>query len=87
MARIPEEVIERLKQGLSLERLVEAQGIKLKRHGADLTGLCPSHDDQEPASTRQQGRLAAVEYWTKPSGGSAIAFKDVFSYTRGGAAA
>ena len=49
MARIPDEEIERLKQEVSLERLVEAQGIELKRHGADLLGLCPFHDDHEPS--------------------------------------
>jgi DNA primase catalytic core len=49
MARIPDEEIDRLKQHVSLERLVEAQGIELKRHGADLLGLCPFHDDREPS--------------------------------------
>jgi DNA primase len=49
MARIPEADIERLKQEISLQRLVEAQGIELKRHGADLLGLCPFHDDHEPS--------------------------------------
>jgi len=49
MARIPEQDIERLKQEVSLQRLVEAQGIELKRHGADLLGLCPFHDDHEPS--------------------------------------
>src|SRR5579872_2616568 len=49
MARIPDEEIERLKQGVSLQRLVEAQGIELKRHGADLLGLCPFHDDRQPS--------------------------------------
>src|ERR1035438_3369564 len=49
MARIPEEDIERLKQEVSVQRLVEAQGIILKRHGADLLGLCPFHDDHEPS--------------------------------------
>jgi hypothetical protein len=48
MARIPKHEIERWKREVSLERLVEAQGIKLKRHGADLLGLCPFHDDREP---------------------------------------
>jgi hypothetical protein len=33
MARIPDEEIERLKQEVSLQRLVEAQGIELRRHG------------------------------------------------------
>ena len=49
MARIPESEIERLKREVSLERLAEARGVKLKRHGADLVGLCPFHDDHEPS--------------------------------------
>ena len=49
MARIAEEEIERLKREVSLERLAEASGVKLKRHGADLIGLCPFHDDHEPS--------------------------------------
>jgi DNA primase catalytic core len=49
MARIPAEEIERLKREVSLERLAEARGIHLQRHGADLLGLCPFHDDHEPS--------------------------------------
>ena len=49
MARIPEAEIERLKQEVSVQRLVEARGIELKRHGADLLGLCPFHEDHEPS--------------------------------------
>jgi len=49
MARIPEEEIDRLKREVSLERLAEARGIELKRHGADLHGLCPFHDDKSPS--------------------------------------
>src|SRR5262249_44967989 len=49
MARIPESEIERLKREISVERLAEARGVKLKRHGADLIGLCPFHDDHEPS--------------------------------------
>jgi len=49
VARIPEAEIERLKREVSLERLVEARGIQLQRHGADLHGLCPFHDDREPS--------------------------------------
>ena len=41
MARIPDVVIQRLKQEVSLERLVVSRGIELKRHGKDLLGLCP----------------------------------------------
>jgi DNA primase len=49
MARIPEAVLQRLKQEVSLERLMAARGIELKRHGKDLLGLCPFHDDHEPS--------------------------------------
>ena len=49
MARIPDEEIERLKKEVSLERLAEARGVVLTRHGADLIGLCPFHDDREPS--------------------------------------
>jgi DNA primase len=49
MARIAEEEIERLKREVSLERLAEARGIKLKRHGADLIGPCPFHEDHSPS--------------------------------------
>ena len=49
MARIPEEEIERLKSQISLERLALAKGIKLKKHGENLLGLCPFHDDREPS--------------------------------------
>jgi DNA primase catalytic core len=49
MARIPEQEIERLKQEVSLVRLVECQGITLKKHGKDYLGLCPFHDDKEPS--------------------------------------
>jgi DNA primase len=49
MARIPEHEIERIKQEVSIQRLAEASGIKLMRHGADLIGLCPFHEDHEPS--------------------------------------
>jgi DNA primase len=49
MARIPDHEIDRLKQEISLQRLVEAQGIELKQHGADWIGRCPFHDDRTPS--------------------------------------
>ncbi len=49
MARIPETQITRLKNEVSLQRLAESRGIKLNRHGADLIGLCPFHNDKEPS--------------------------------------
>lgn len=49
MARIPDEVVERLKHEVSVQRLAEAKGIELKRHGENLVGRCPFHDDRTPS--------------------------------------
>jgi CHC2 zinc finger/Toprim-like len=49
MARIAEEQLARLKQEVSVQRLAEGAGVALARHGADLIGLCPFHDDREPS--------------------------------------
>jgi DNA primase catalytic core len=49
MPRIPEDELERLKKEISLVRLAESAGIELKRHGQDLLGLCPFHDDKTPS--------------------------------------
>ena len=49
MARIPEAELERLKAEVSVERLVASAGVELRRHGRDLLGLCPFHDDREPS--------------------------------------
>jgi DNA primase catalytic core len=47
MARIPDAELERLKAEVSVERLVEAAGIELKRNGKDRLGKCPFHEDRE----------------------------------------
>ncbi|MGH9899238.1 MAG: CHC2 zinc finger domain-containing protein, partial [Pyrinomonadaceae bacterium] len=51
MARIAEEEIERLKREVSLERLIEARGVRLTRRGKNLFGRCPfgTHSDTEPS--------------------------------------
>ncbi|MDQ3160786.1 MAG: CHC2 zinc finger domain-containing protein, partial [Pseudomonadota bacterium] len=49
MARIPESEIERLKETADLVARVEAKGVALVRHGADLHGRCPFHDDKTPS--------------------------------------
>ncbi|HXB65964.1 MAG TPA: CHC2 zinc finger domain-containing protein [Solirubrobacteraceae bacterium] len=46
MARIPEKVIERLKEEVSLQRLVELAGVELRQQGKDLVGLCPFHEER-----------------------------------------
>lgn len=49
MGRVPDELKERLKREVSVERLAEARGIKLVRSGKELIGLCPFHDDRNPS--------------------------------------
>ena len=46
MARIPDAELEHLKAHTSVQRLVEAKGVKLTRYGKDLHGRCPFHDDR-----------------------------------------
>ena len=55
-ARIPDEEIERLKAETSLERLVAAAGVELRRAGSDLVGCCPFHDDREPSLVVSPGK-------------------------------
>ena len=49
MARLPDEVVERIKREISVQRLAEARGIKLRRSGKELIGLCPFHKDTNPS--------------------------------------
>ena len=56
MARIPDAELERLKAEVSIERLVASSGVELRRHGRDLLGLCPFHDDREPSLVISPGK-------------------------------
>jgi len=49
MARIPEDELRRLKEEISVQRLVAAGGVGLKASGKDWLGCCPFHDDDEPS--------------------------------------
>ncbi|MGQ0715343.1 MAG: CHC2 zinc finger domain-containing protein [Gemmatimonadaceae bacterium] len=49
MARIPEGELERLKRETDLVALVQAAGVELRRHGANLVGRCPFHEDHGPS--------------------------------------
>lgn len=49
MARIADAEIERLKDEVSLVRLVESSGVKLAKRGGDVVGSCPFHDDATPS--------------------------------------
>ena len=55
MARIPEAEIGRLKDQVSLVRLVEAQGVLLRKHRPDLIGRCPFHEDRDAVACRSAG--------------------------------
>ncbi len=56
MARIPDELLRRIREEVPLERLAEARGVELRRHGADLIGRCPFHDDREPSLVVTPGK-------------------------------
>jgi DNA primase len=45
MARIPDTQIQRLKNEVAVQRLIEASGVALKKGGKDFTGVCPFHAD------------------------------------------
>jgi DNA primase catalytic core len=49
MPRVPDDLKERLKREVSVQRLAEARGIKLRRVGKNLMGLCPFHKDTNPS--------------------------------------
>ena len=49
MGRIPQDQVERLKALVDLSELVRSRGVELKRHGKDLIGHCPFHDDRTPS--------------------------------------
>ncbi len=51
MARISEEELSRLRREVSVQRLVEGDGVALQRRGKDWVGLCPFHEDGTPSLT------------------------------------
>jgi len=57
MARIPETELERLKAEVSVQRLVEASGVELKRGGKDFLGRCVFHEgDNTPSLVVSPGK-------------------------------
>jgi len=56
MARIPQEEIDRLQREVSVQRLAEARGVKLRRSGHELLGLCPFHKDTDPSLRINPGK-------------------------------
>ena len=45
MARIPDTEVQRLKEEISVQRLIEDAGVALKKTGKDFAGRCPLHED------------------------------------------
>jgi DNA primase len=45
MARIPDTQLQRLKDDISVQRLIESSGVELKKTGKDWAGKCPFHAD------------------------------------------
>ena len=56
MARIPETELERLKNEVSVQRLVEASGVELKKGGKDMLGRCPFHEDDTASLVVSPGK-------------------------------
>jgi DNA primase catalytic core len=76
---IPAEEIAAIRTRHELVTFIEATGIKLKRKGRDLVGLCPFHDDRGPSLSVS----ADKQYWCclgacsadgKTTGGDVIEF-------------
>lgn len=55
MARIPDDQIEKLKQDVSLLRLIQSQGHQPKKQGKDWVMRCPFHDDKTPSLVISEG--------------------------------
>jgi DNA primase catalytic core len=56
MSRVPDPEIQRLKEEVSVERLVEGAGIVLRKSGKDRMGRCPFHEDGEPSLVVTPGK-------------------------------
>lgn len=56
MPRIPIPELERLKAEISVQRLVEASGVELRKGGKDWLGRCPFHEDREASLVVSPGK-------------------------------
>ncbi|MFZ5699353.1 MAG: CHC2 zinc finger domain-containing protein [Pseudomonadota bacterium] len=56
MARIADAELDQLKASVSIQRLVEAKGVELVRHGKDWLGRCPFHADKTPSLVVSPGK-------------------------------
>lgn len=56
MARIPDEVVERVRAEVPVLDVVRAAGVELKRVGRDWHGRCPFHEDRTPSLVVSPGK-------------------------------
>jgi hypothetical protein len=49
MARLPDDTVTRIKQEVSLRRLLESQGYQAKKQGKDYVIKCAFHEDDTPS--------------------------------------
>ena len=56
MARIPDELIERIKAEVPVADLAREYGIELKPKGKDLFASCPWHEDSDPSFSVTPGK-------------------------------
>ena len=74
MARVSDVVLEKFKREVSLVRLAEAKGVKLKKSGDNLLGLCPFHDDKAPSFVVSEKKNVWHCLGACKAGGSVIDF-------------
>ena len=74
---IEKERIEAVKRGIDLAAVVESRGVKLRKNGKGLVGLCPFHDDTNPSlSVNTQTNL--WQCFGCGTGGDVIRFVELF---------
>ncbi len=76
---IPAERIAEVRERHELVAFIEAAGVKLRRRGRDLIGLCPFHDDHSPSLSVSPSKqywccLGACSVGDKRAGGDVIEF-------------
>jgi len=60
MPRIPDTELQRLKDEVSVQTLVQASGVELRKSGRDWLGRCPFHDDREASLVVSPAKWAAT---------------------------
>jgi len=49
MPRIPDELIDRIKQTTDIVAVIKARGVKLRKTGQQYKGRCPFHEEKTPS--------------------------------------